>query len=225
MRAPLRTLIVAPVSLLEQWRSEILFFAKTRLKIDVHHGSGKSKDPNFLALQDIVLTTYGTVSKEAPEPSPPVARPNGGGPLFRVKWFRVILDEASWIKNRTSAVSQAVYKLRAGSRWCLSGTPIQNSMEDAFAYFRFLRFSPYQEYKVFCESFMGGDTRSILRLNVALKSITLRRTKTAELNGRPVLELPPLQNDLILVKFSSEERDHYKALEYGRPQLFGCPCF
>ena len=83
----------------------------------------------------------GTLAKEAPleESFPSRERPREAGPLFRIKWFRVILDEASAIKNRASDNAKAVYKLKSKRRWCLTGTPIQNSLDDLIALFVFVK--------------------------------------------------------------------------------------
>lgn len=50
----------------------------------------------------------------------------------------MVLDEAQCIKNRSTLAAHAAWSLRARSRWCLSGTPLQNSIEDLYAYLRFL---------------------------------------------------------------------------------------
>lgn len=74
------------------------------------------------------------------------------GPLSRVRWFRVVLDEAQTIKNHRTQVARACSGLRAKRRWCLSGTPIQNSIDDLFSYFRFLKYEPYSVYSSFCSA-------------------------------------------------------------------------
>lgn len=51
---------------------------------------------------------------------------------------RVVLDEAQCIKNRATLAAHAAWSLKARRRWCLSGTPMQNSVDDMYAYFRFL---------------------------------------------------------------------------------------
>jgi SNF2 family DNA or RNA helicase len=60
------------------------------------------------------------------EPEKPVVKKKAG-PLFNVNWFRVILDEAQIIKNKSTRSAQGCYALKASRRWCLSGTPIQVS--------------------------------------------------------------------------------------------------
>ncbi|KAJ9533886.1 hypothetical protein QJQ45_026984 [Haematococcus lacustris] len=71
------------------------------------------------------------------------------GPLYRIRWHRVVLDEAQSIKNSRTLAAHAVCRLAARYRWCLSGTPIQNSVDDLQAYFQFLRFRPYNDPRHF----------------------------------------------------------------------------
>lgn len=59
-----------------------------------------------------------------------------GGCLFQVLWHRVVLDEAQSIKNAHTLAAHAAWSLHARHRWCLSGTPIQNSVDDLFSYFK-----------------------------------------------------------------------------------------
>lgn len=103
------------------------------------------------------------------------------GTLARVRWFRVILDEAQTIKNHRTQVARACCSLRAKRRWCLSGTPIQNAIDELFSYFRFLKYEPYCKYKSFCEGIKTPISRDSVRgytkLQLILRSIMLRRTK------------------------------------------------
>lgn len=66
--------------------------------------------------------------------------------LFRTRWGRVILDEAHRIKGRTNSTAQAAFALHARTRWCLSGTPLQNRVGEMYSLVRFLRFYPYAHY-------------------------------------------------------------------------------
>lgn len=103
------------------------------------------------------------------------------GPLARVVWFRVVLDEAQTIKNHRTQVARACCGLRAKRRWCLSGTPIQNAIDDLYSYFRFLKYDPYSVYKSFCFSIKHPISKNAssgyLKLQAVLKTIMLRRTK------------------------------------------------
>ncbi|KAF5188532.1 Helicase-like transcription factor chr28 [Thalictrum thalictroides] len=138
-------------------------------------------------------------------------------PLARVGWFRVVLDEAQSIKNHRTQVARACWGLRAKRRWCLSGTPIQNHIDDLYSYFRFLRFDPYASYKSFCSMIKVPISRSpthgYKKLQAVLKTIMLRRTKGTLLDGEPIINLPPKSVELKRVDFSMEERDFYSKLE------------
>lgn len=103
------------------------------------------------------------------------------GTLAKVGWFRVVLDEAQTIKNHRTQVARACCGLRAKMRWCLSGTPMQNTIDDLYSYFRFLKYDPYAVYKSFCHTIKGPITRNSLhgykKLQAVLRAIMLRRTK------------------------------------------------
>ncbi|KAG9441122.1 hypothetical protein H6P81_016976 [Aristolochia fimbriata] len=139
------------------------------------------------------------------------------GPLARVLWFRVVLDEAQTIKNHRTQVARACCGLRAKRRWCLSGTPIQNTIDDLFSYFRFLRYDPYATYKSFCAAIKypisKNSIHGYMKLQAVLKTVMLRRTKETQIDGRPVLQLPPKSVALKKINFSSEERAFYSSLE------------
>eukprot|EP00051_Salpingoeca_urceolata_P013114 m.163926 g.163926 ORF g.163926 m.163926 type:complete len:1125 (-) comp17702_c0_seq2:235-3609(-) len=213
-RTPLRNLVVVPASLMHQWAEEIQRLAKRCLRIEVHHGPEKSSDCHWLAQQDVVITTYHTLSGEQPleggvRPDGTKKKKRSRGPLFKVRWFRIILDEATAVKNRQAAASLAVSKLKGERRWCLSGTPLQNTIEDLFPLMRFLKVQPYGE------DFKRFKLLTIHQIQPLMKSFTLRRTKAQLLNA-----LPDKQVDVVYVEFSEEERDYYAALEQGAQLTF-----
>lgn len=139
------------------------------------------------------------------------------GALARVRWFRVILDEAQTIKNHRTQVARACCSLKAKVRWCLSGTPIQNSIDELFSYFRFLRYDPYSGYKSFCSMLKNPISRNSVqgykKLYAVLRTVMLRRTKGTFIDGEPIITLPEKTINLKKVEFSVEERAYYKKLE------------
>ncbi|MED6156712.1 hypothetical protein PIB30_016868 [Stylosanthes scabra] len=138
-------------------------------------------------------------------------------PLAKVSWFRVVLDEAQSIKNHRTQVARACSGLRAKRRWCLSGTPIQNAIDDLYSYFRFLRYAPYDIYTSFCSMIKNqisrNPTKGYKKIQAVLKTIMLRRTKGTFLDGEPIISLPPKFVELKKVEFSMAERDFYSKLE------------
>lgn len=141
----------------------------------------------------------------------------GSGTLAKVGWFRVILDEAQTIKNHRTQVARACCSLRAKRRWCLSGTPIQNTIDDLYSYFRFLKYDPYAVYKSFYNTIKVPISRDSIqgykKLQAVLRAIMLRRTKGTLLDGKPIITLPPKTVELSKVDFSIEERAFYTQLE------------
>lgn len=145
-------------------------------------------------------------------------------PLGRVRWFRVILDEAQSIKNYRTQVARACWGLHAKRRWCLSGTPIQNAVDDLYSYFRFLRYDTLSKYKYFCSTIKTpisrNPTSGYKKLQAILKTIMLRRTKGTTLDGKPIITLPSKTISLKKVNFSVEERAFYSTLEAESREQF-----
>ncbi|TYH85048.1 hypothetical protein ES332_D02G238500v1 [Gossypium tomentosum] len=139
------------------------------------------------------------------------------GALAKPAWFRVILDEAQTIKNHRTQVARACCSLRAKRRWCLSGTPIQNAIDDLYSYFRFLKYEPYSVYTAFCHGIKGSIAKDYVKgykkLQAILKVVMLRRTKATLIYGEPIIKLPPKSVLMSKVDFTAEERDFYTQLE------------
>ncbi|KAK8460285.1 hypothetical protein SEVIR_2G308600v4 [Setaria viridis] len=146
------------------------------------------------------------------------------GPIARVRWFRVVLDEAQTIKNYRTIVARACCGLRAKRRWCLSGTPIQNAIDELFSYFRFLKYDPYSTFNSFCTMIKHPIARDPVlgykKLQAVLRVVLLRRTKETLINGVPIINLPPKTINMNKVDFSHEERSFYLMLEERSRQQF-----
>ncbi|KAH0831071.1 hypothetical protein J3R83DRAFT_13598 [Lanmaoa asiatica] len=138
--------------------------------------------------------------------------------LFQVKWFRIVLDEAHNIKNRNTKNALACCALEGKFRWCLTGTPMQNTVEELYSLIKFLRIRPLNEWYTFNEQIAkpvkcGRPGRALKRLHVVLKAIMLRRTKNQILNGKPILQLPERILELVECSFNATENNFYRLLE------------
>jgi DNA repair protein RAD5 len=206
------TLVVAPVSLLGQWRDEIQQFSDLRVR--VHHGAERSKSAAELGQYDVVLTSYGTVSSEGKDFLAGVARP---APLMEVDWFRVVLDEAHSIRNKGTDGAKTVFALTAERRWCVTGTPVQNKLDDLFSLLHFLKEEPWSSAgwwsKMIAKPFEQDDPAAVARLRTVLGPLVLRRTKDMrDSRGNPILELPPRTESILFCTFSETEKDFYSAV-------------
>lgn len=205
-------LIICPMTLLGQWKAEIETHAQPgSMSLYVHYGQSRPKDAKILAQSDVVITTYGILASEFSENG----EDNGG--LYSVRWFRLVLDEAHTIKSSKSQVSVAAASLIADRRWCLTGTPIQNNLEDIYSLLRFLRVEPWGNWawwnKLVQRPFEEGDERGLKLVQSILRPIMLRRTKcSTDRDGRPILVLPPADIQVIYCELTAAEKDFYEAL-------------
>ncbi|KAK9687209.1 hypothetical protein K7432_014874, partial [Basidiobolus ranarum] len=208
------TLIVGPLALIKQWESEIKSKVKPgTFSVCIHHGPSRTKDPLKLKRYDVVITTYNVIASEFSKDSKDIS-----GPLYQVKWYRVVLDEAQTIKNKSTRSAQGCTSLSSIKRWCLTGTPIQNNVDELYSLLNFLQVKPYLHYPTFCDQItrplqQGREQTAIKRLQVILKAIMLRRTKTTMLDGQRLLKLPERKVEISTIPFSPIERRFYEILE------------
>ncbi|XP_065532691.1 transcription termination factor 2 isoform X2 [Lathamus discolor] len=218
------TLIICPSSLIHHWKKEIdkrVGFGK--LRVYLYHGPNRDKHAEVLSRYDVVVTTYSLLSKEVPtskeegefpaEDHDVTSGSSPCSPLLRVAWARVILDEAHNIKNPKIQTSIAVCKLRASARWAVTGTPIQNNLLDMYSLLRFLRCSPFDEYKVWKYQVDNNTKKGGERLSLLTRSLLLRRTKDQlDSAGKPLVSLPQRSTQLHQLKLSAEEQSVYNVL-------------
>ncbi|KAL2444362.1 DNA repair protein RAD5A [Exophiala dermatitidis] len=202
------TLIVCPTSTVKNWEDQIVQHIKPgTMTYYVYHGPGRERNPFILSKYDIVIATYGVVASEFSGRSSAI-------PLRQLNWFRIILDEAHTIREQKALQSQAVYSLAAERRWCLTGTPIQNRLDDLGSLTRFLRLYPYDTAGRFNQYIRGpaqaGDPGFLKALRVFVDSFTLRRL-------RDRIDLPKREDFVDRLEFSREERqlhDFFKEIAH-----------
>ncbi|XP_023770523.2 DNA repair protein RAD5B isoform X1 [Lactuca sativa] len=205
------TLIVCPMALLSQWKDELeTHSTPNSLSVFVHYGGERSNDPKVIAEPTVVLTTYGVLSASYKTYSE-------NSIFHKVDWYRVVLDEAHTIKSSKSQCAQAAFALSAYCRWCLTGTPLQNNLEDLYSLLCFLRVEPWCNWawwnKLIQKPYENDDKRGLKLVKAILRPLMLRRTKdTKDKEGRPILVLPPTDIQVIECEQSEAERDFYDAL-------------
>lgn len=173
------TLVVAPLALIKQWEAEIKekVTKSHRLSVCVHHGPNRTKRFQDLTKYDVVITTYHILVSEHGHSTETLK-----AGCFGVQWYRVILDEAHSIKNRNAKSTKACCALDAEYRWCLTGTPMQNNLDELQSLVHFLRIAPYDDLGHWRDNIdkpmKGGKGHLALkRLHALLQSFMKRRTK------------------------------------------------
>ncbi|KAL2820462.1 SNF2 family N-terminal domain-containing protein [Aspergillus cavernicola] len=231
------TLIVAPSHLVKHWMDQMRAHCDEDYLEDAieYHANAKLSTLNVvksLLKFRIVVTTYDEIRRSYPVFKPPkdvadvkilfeeFKRSFEGkcGPLHRIKYHRIVLDEAQMIKNKDSSVSIAVRGLTARYKWVLSGTPVQNSNEEFYPLFDFLgvfeslgipRDKSYERFMAdYC-----SEGESIKRLNNMLRTYMFRRTHASRFMSLPIIDLPDISETRIDVDFSEAEWILYEAIE------------
>ncbi len=119
-----RGLVIAPAALLANWKREAARFAEN-LRSVVHHGSARTFQWEAEEEADVVITSYETLARDIEK--------------FReIEWRVVVADEAQKVRNRRTQRARALLAICAESRFVLTGTPVENSMEDLISLFDFL---------------------------------------------------------------------------------------
>ena len=192
------SLVVAPTSLVTNWRRELAKFAP-QLRVTVLHGKDRNKQRSELAGSDVCITTYPVLVRDLE--------------FFAEREFHyVVLDEAQTIKNRRSRAHEAVQQLHSRHRLCLTGTPIENNLEELFSLFDFLmpgllgdEMSFRHFYRFPIELHRDESRLHTLRDQVA--PYVLRRMK------RDVAkELPPKTDIVRPVELRGKQRELYESI-------------
>ncbi|OAY75863.1 putative SWI/SNF-related matrix-associated actin-dependent regulator of chromatin subfamily A member 3-like 3, partial [Ananas comosus] len=206
------TLIVCPMALLGQWKDELEAHSKPgSISVFVHYGGDKTSDLKVIAEHNVVLTTYGVLAS---------AYKSGletESIFHKVDWYRVVLDEAHTIKSSKTRVAQSAFALSSYCRWCLTGTPLQNNLEDLYSLLCFLHAEPWCNWawwqKLIQKPYENGDERGLRLVKAILRPLMLRRTKESkDKEGRPILVLPPVNVQVVECDQSEAEHDFYEAL-------------
>lgn len=227
------TLVVGPLALIKQWEAEIKNRVEVshRLKVCVHHGPQRTKRFEDLRKYDVVITTYQILVSEHSSSSEREGGPQFG--CFGIHWYRVILDEAHTIKNRNAKATQACCALRSEYRWCLTGTPMQNNLDELQSLIKFLRIKPYNDLKIWKDQITnpmkaGRGNVAMKRLEFYLRAFMKRRRKEVlkkegALNpgGKAVaneglsngFKITERKVENISAEFTPEERGFYERLE------------
>jgi len=198
------SLVVVPRSLVFNWREEAARFTPQLRLLDY---TGAERAADSFAGYDVVLTTYGTLRRDAPR-------------LKDVEFDYLILDEAQAVKNAGTESAKAVRLLQGSHRLALSGTPVENHLGELFSLFEFLNPGMLNAASVF--KIAGGALRnvneeSLSLLAHALRPFILRRTKE-----EVARELPPKTEQTIYCELKPPQRKLYNELrEHYRNTLLG----
>jgi SNF2 family DNA or RNA helicase len=191
-------LVIAPTSLMANWKSEAKRFVPG-LKVLTLHGSARKIHFKDIKKYDLVLTTYPLLLRDKDI-------------LIAHEYHTIILDEAQTIKNAKAKVTQIVNQLKASHRLCMTGTPIENHLGELWSLFHFLLPGYLGTYKQFNSLFRtpiekAGDVKSSEALSMRIKPFVLRRTKQ-----EVVTELPPKTEIIRMIELEGVQRDLYETI-------------
>jgi SNF2 family DNA or RNA helicase len=191
------TLLVSPLSAVKNWEDQTREHLEPgALSYYVYHGTNRTQNVYELSKYDIVITTYGTLAADYSKAASSV--------LHRLKWFRIVLDEAHTCREAKSMQAQAAYNVWATRKWALTGTPIQNRLDDLGSLTQFLKLFPYHTHQGFVQyirspASMPGNDTFLKSLRVFVDSFTLRRLKDR-------VDLPPRQDMICKLQFTESEK-------------------
>jgi SNF2 family DNA or RNA helicase len=190
------SLVVVPRSLIFNWEQEASRFTP-KLRVLTHTGSERSKHTKHFGHYDLVITTYGTLRRDAVH-------------FQDVEFDFVILDEAQAIKNAKTESAKAARLLKSNHRLALSGTPIENHLGELWSLFEFLNPGMLGASSVFqgaTSLARTPDLESRTMLSHALRPFLLRRTKQ-----QVAKELPEKLEQTIYCEMDDRQRKQYEEL-------------
>ncbi|MGE4480379.1 DEAD/DEAH box helicase [Acidocella sp.] len=191
-------LIVVPTSLVANWTAELRKFAP-HLKTVVLHGMERHEKRDNLDDTNVVVTTYTVLTRDIEFMKP-------------LPWHMVVLDEAQAIKSPEARATRAVCQLKADNKICLSGTPIENNLDELWSQFAFLMPGLLGDRRGFTKRFrtpIEKNADPVVRgqLINRIQPFILRRTKS-----EVATELPPKHTILRRISLAPDQRELYETI-------------
>jgi superfamily II DNA or RNA helicase len=197
------TLIVCPMSVVGNWEREIGRFAPD-LKVLVYHGNDRVRGTKFTtaaAACDVTITTFALAARDT-------------APLSEVPWHRLVVDEAQHVKNVATRQAKALRKIGARHRIALTGTPVENRLEDLRAVLDLVNPGMLGSPSVFKARFAESiererDPEAVRRLTAVTSPFILRRVKT---DPAIVADLPDKTELVLRTNLTVEQAALYRAV-------------
>ena len=193
------SLIIMPTSLVYNWMNEAKKFAP-KLNIHAHTGTFRNKDIEIFSNYDVVITTYGITRVDIE--------------LLKTFFYEyIILDESQNIKNPASKSFKSVKTLKSKHKLILSGTPVENTVNDLWTQMSFINPGLLGSQSLFYTEFVipiekKKDEEKASKLQALIKPFVLRRTKT-----QVATELPPKTENLFYCQMSEEQKEYYEEIK------------
>ena len=194
-------LIIAPTSVLYNWEAEAKKFAPS-LKVHVSHGSDRADHFENFAEYDLIVTSYPLLARDGEE-------------LLKHRFHLLILDEAQFIRNHKTIAARVVRLFDAHQRIALTGTPLENNLDELWSLFSFVLPGLLGTHGVFRKVFrtpIEKEGRVIARRVLArrIAPFVLRRTK-----DEVVKELPPKTEMIQHIELTLEQKELYETVRAG----------
>jgi superfamily II DNA or RNA helicase len=193
------SLIIMPTSLIYNWLNEATKFTP-QLRLMVHTGTFRNKMPEVFGNYDVVITTYGITRIDIDV-------------LKEFFFDYIILDESQNIKNPSSKSYKSVKQLKSANKLILSGTPVENSVNDLWTQMSFINPGLLGSQQFFLNDFVTPiekkkDEDKARKLQAIIKPFVLRRTKE-----QVATELPPKTENLFYCQMSEEQANVYEEVK------------
>ncbi|WP_345342853.1 DEAD/DEAH box helicase [Rhodococcus olei] len=197
------TLLVCPMSVVGNWQREAATFTPG-LRVHVHHGSGRLRGAALraaAAAHDLVVTTYALAARDVAE-------------IREIVWERIVLDEAQHVKNAGTAQSRAVRSVPARHRLALTGTPVENRLEELRSILDFANPGLLGSAQQFRARFAvpierEQDAGALVRLKAVTSPFVLRRVKT---DPAVISDLPDKLELTVRANLTVEQASLYRAV-------------
>ena len=193
-------LVVSPMSVIGNWHRELATFAP-HLRVVVHHGAGRSVQDITDGGADVVLTTFATASRDR-------------AALSGLAWSELVVDEAQHVKNVNTAAAKALRAIPARRRIALTGTPVENRLEDLRAVVDLVNPGMLGTASQFRARYAepierDRDQDALARLTALTRPFILRRAKT---DPGVAADLPEKSELIVRTNLTTEQAGLYQAV-------------